>query len=288
MIYAQSLVNGLLLGGLYACIAAGFSLVWGVLNIINILHGAFIVLGAYVAFYFHQWWGIHPFVSALGAAAIAGIIAYVLQSTLINRVVAKSVLITLTLTFGLELMANNAMLLAFTADFRKVTLERPLGNADLGGIFLPLDRAAAMGLSLLVILAVAYALKATRMGRAIVAVRTDREAAALMGVDVARTYALTFAIGAMMAAAAGSLLSLVFPVSPLSGHVFLGKAFVVCVLGGVGSIGGAVVGGIALGLIESFGGIVFGPESGLILAFTLLLAFLVVRPQGFMGNKALV
>lgn len=109
-----------------------------------------------------------------------------------------------------------------------------------------------------------------------------------MGVDVARTYALTFAIGAMMAAAAGSLLSLVFPVSPLSGHVFLGKAFVVCVLGGVGSIGGAVAGGIALGLIESFGGIVFGPESGLILAFALLLAFLVVRPQGLMGNKALV
>lgn len=288
MIYAQSFVNGLLLGGLYACIAAGFSLVWGVLNIINILHGAFIVLGAYVAFFFHQWWGIHPFVSALAAAGIGGAIAYVLQSVLINRVVARSVLITLTLTFGLELVANNAMLLAFTADFRKVILQDPLGNAKIAGLFIPLDRAAAMGLSLLVILAVAYALKATRMGRAIVAVRTDREAAALMGVDVARTYALTFAIGAMMAAAAGSLLSLVFPISPQSGHVFLGKAFVVCVLGGVGSIGGAVVGGIALGMIESFGGILFGPESGLILAFALLLAFLVVRPQGFMGNKALV
>ena len=288
MIALQSLVNGLLLGGLYACIAAGFSLVWGVLNIINILHGAFIVLGAYVAFFFHQWWGVHPFVSALAAGALAGALGYALQAALINRVVAKSVLITLTLTFGLELIANNAMLLAFTADFRKVTLEHPLGNAVLGGVFVPLDRAAAMGLSLLVILAVAYTLKATRMGRAIVAVRTDREAAALMGVDVARTYALTFAIGAMMAAAAGSLLSLVFPVSPLSGHVFLGKAFVVCVLGGVGSIGGAVVGGIALGLIESFGGIAFGPESGLILAFTLLLGFLVVRPQGIMGNKALV
>ncbi len=288
MIYLQSLVNGLLLGGLYACIAAGFSLVWGVLNIINILHGSFIVLGAFIAFYCHQWLGLHPFVSAIGAAAIAGVIAYLLQATLINRVVAKSVLVTLTLTFGLELVANNAMLLAFTADFRKVTLANPLGNVNIGGIFLPLDRAAAMGLSLAVILAVAFALKTTRMGRAIVAVRTDREAAALMGVDVAQTYALTFALGAMMAAAAGSVLSLVFPVSPLSGHLFLGKAFVVCVLGGVGSISGAVVGGIALGLIESFGGIFFGPESGLILAFTLLLAFLVVRPQGIMGNKAMV
>jgi branched-chain amino acid transport system permease protein len=288
MIHLQSLVNGLLLGGLYACIAAGFSLVWGVLNIINILHGAFIVLGAYVAFFAHQWWGVHPFVSAIAAGLIAGALGYVLQSTLINRVVTKSVLITLTLTFGLELVANNAMLLAFTADFRKVVLENPLGNANIGGVFLSLDRAAAMVLSLVVILAVAFALKATRMGRAIIAVRTDRDAAALMGVDVARTYALTFAIGAMMAAAAGSLLSLVFPISPLSGNLFLGKAFVVCVLGGVGSIAGAVVGGIALGLIESFGGMAFGPEIGLIIAFTLLLALLVVRPQGIMGIKALV
>ncbi|WP_439588730.1 branched-chain amino acid ABC transporter permease [Hydrogenophaga sp.] len=281
-------MNGLLLGGLYACIAAGFSLVWGVLNIINILHGAFIVLGAYVAFFAHQWWGIHPFVSAVAAGLITGAIGYFLQATLINRVVMKSVLITLTLTFGLELIANNAMLLAFTADFRKVVLQNPLGNADIGGIFLSLDRAAAMALSLVMIFAVVLTLKATRMGRAIVAVRTDREAAALMGVDVARTYALTFAIGAMMAGATGSLLSVVFPISPLSGHLFLGKAFVVCVLGGVGSIGGAVAGGMALGLIESFGGVLLGPENALILAFTLLLAFLVVRPQGLMGNKALV
>jgi branched-chain amino acid transport system permease protein len=287
VIYVQYLVNGLLLGGLYACIAAGFSLVWGVLNIINILHGAFIVLGAYVAFYSHQWWGIHPFVSVISAGLIGGAIGYVLQATLINRVVAKSVVMTLTLTFGLDLMANNAMILAFTADFRKVVLANPLGNASLAGLFLPLDRVAAMALALAIIGAVAWTLKTTRMGRAIVAVRTDREAASLMGVDVARTYALTFAIGAMMAGAAGSLLSVIFPMSPQSGHLFLGKAFIVCVLGGVGSIGGAVLGGVVLGLVESFGGMAFGPEGALILSFALLLALLVVRPQGLIGHKEL-
>ncbi|MGA0571560.1 branched-chain amino acid ABC transporter permease [Variovorax sp. VNK109] len=285
MIYLQFLVNGLLLGGLYACIAAGFSLVWGVLHIINILHGAFIVLGAYIAFYSYTLLGIHPFVSVISAGLILGVIGYVMQATLINRVVTKSVLITLTLTFGLELILNNAMLLAFTADFRKVVLQNPLGNASFGGVFVPLDRLAAMVLSLLVIAAVGITLKMTRMGRAIVAVRTDREAASLMGVNVARTYALTFAIGAMMAGAAGSLMSVIFPVSPLTGHLFLGKAFVICVLGGIGSVAGAVIGGLALGLIESFGGLVFGPENALILSFVLLLVLLVVRPQGIMGKK---
>lgn len=285
MIYLQYLLNGLLLGGLYACIAAGFSLVWGVLNIINLLHGAFIVLGAYIAFFSHQLFGIHPFASMVSAGLLVGLFGYCLQLGVINRVVAKPVLVTLTLTFGLDLILSNAMLLAFTADFRKVVLENPLGTANLGGLFVPLDRLWAMLLAVALIVLVHLLLRASRVGRAIVAVRFDREAASLMGVDVARTYALTFAIGAMMAAAAGALLTVVFPVSPMTGHMFLGKAFIICVLGGVGSILGALVGGLVLGLVETFGGLLVGPEHAMTLCFGLFLLLLIFRPRGLLGVK---
>jgi branched-chain amino acid transport system permease protein len=281
----QVLANGLVLGGLYACIAVGFSLVWGVLNVINILHGSFIVLGSYVAYFAYTWWGVHPFVSIVLAGAVLFVLAWALQAGVINPVITAPVLTTLILTFGLDLLLNNAMLLAFKADYRKVNLDNPLGTLDLGGVVMPLDRVAAMALALLLTALLYWVLGASRIGRAIVAVRMDREAAELMGVDVKRIYAVTFGLGAVMAGAAGSLLSLIFPISPLNSGAFLGKAFVICVLGGLGSIGGAMVGGLALGVIESFSALVFGPEHALTVSFVLLILLLLVRPTGIMGRR---
>ena len=140
MLALQILANGLMLGGLYACIAAGFSLVWGVLNVINILHGSLIVLGAYLAFFAYTLWGIHPFASIAVIAALFFALGYAIQSSMINRVIAAPVLITLTLTFGLDLMLSNAMIVAFKADFRKLTLDPPLGSVSLGTAVMPVDR----------------------------------------------------------------------------------------------------------------------------------------------------
>lgn len=285
MIYLQVLANGLVLGGLYACIAAGFSLVWGVLNVINLLHGSFIVLGSYVALFAYSLLGIHPFVAVVLAGALLFGLGYLLQAQLINRVVAAPVLMTLTLTFGLDLILNNLMLVAFKADYRKLILEHPLGLLDLGGVVLPADRLAAMGLALALTGLLYLVLTKSRAGRAIVAVRMDREAAALMGVDVARIYALTFALGALMAGAAGCLLSIIFPVSPLNSGTFLGKAFVICVLGGLGSVPGAMVGGLTLGVVESFGALALGPEHSTTLSFMLLILFLIFRPTGLLGRR---
>jgi branched-chain amino acid transport system permease protein len=285
MIYLQIAANGLVLGGLYACIAVGFSLVWGVLNVINILHGSFIVLGSYVAFFGYVHLGIHPFVSTVIAGAVLYALGYLLQAGIINRVIAAPVLITLTLTFGLDLILNNAMLLAFTADYQAVNLARPLGTLRLGPVFLPGDRVAAMVLALLLTLLLYRLLRDSRIGRAIVAVRMDREAAALMGVDVPRINAVTFAIGAFMAGAAGALLSIIYPISPLNGPLFLGKAFVVCVLGGLGSVPGAMLGGLVLGVIESFTAFWFGPERAVTISFALLLVLLFVRPSGLVGRR---
>jgi branched-chain amino acid transport system permease protein len=285
MIYLQIAANGLVLGGLYACIAVGFSLVWGVLNVINILHGSFIVLGSYVAYFCYVRLGIHPFASTVIAGAALFGLGYLLQAGIINRVIAAPVLITLTLTFGLDRILNNAMLVAFTADYQAVNLAHPLGTLQLGPVFLPGDRVAAMVLALLLTLLLYRLLRDSRIGRAIVAVRMDREAAALMGVDVKRINAVTFAIGAFMAGAAGALLSIIFPISPLNAPMFLGKAFVVCVLGGLGSVPGAMLGGLVLGVIESFTSFWFGPERAVTISFALLLVLLFVRPSGLMGRR---
>ena len=163
-------------------------------------------------------------------------IGYYTQLGIINRVVAGSVLVTLILTFGLELMINNAMLVSFSADYRKVMLQNSLGVAQFGSVFVPLDRALSTAIAFLLIFLLWLLLRLTSVGRAIVAVRFDREAALLMGIDASRTYAITFALGAALAAAAGSLLSVSFPIAPLSGPLFLSKAFVICVLGGIGSV----------------------------------------------------
>ncbi|MFM7569036.1 MAG: branched-chain amino acid ABC transporter permease [Betaproteobacteria bacterium] len=285
MLYLQVLLNGLVLGGLFACIAAGFSLVWGVLNVINILHGSFIVLGAYAAWYAYGILGIHPFLSIILVAPLFFALGYAIQSLLLNRVIAAPVLLTLTLTFGLDLMLSNAMLAAFKADFRKLVLDPPLGLLSIGNIVLPVDRLAAMALALLLTLLLYLVLSRSRTGRAIVAVRMDREAASLMGVNVSRTYAITFGIGALMAGVAGPLIAMIFPISPLTGPVYLGKAFVVCVLGGLGSVPGAMVGGLVLGVVESFAALWFGPEHAITVSFALLIAMLVFRPTGLIGRK---
>jgi branched-chain amino acid transport system permease protein len=285
MIYLQIAANGLVLGGLYACIAVGFSLIWGVLNVINIMHGSFIVLGSYVAYFSYVHFGIHPFISIVIAGAVLYSLGYVLQAGIINRVISAPVLITLTLTFGLDLILNNAMLVAFTADYQAVNLAHPLGTLQIGPVFLPGDRVAAMVLALLLTVLLYRLLRDSRIGRAIVAVRMDREAAALMGVDVWRINAVTFAIGAFMAGAAGALLSIIFPISPLNGPLFLNKAFVVCVLGGLGSVPGAMVGGLTLGVLESYTSYWLGPERSLTLSFATLLVLLFVRPRGLMGRR---
>ena len=294
MLYLQILVNGLLLGGLYTCIAVGFSLVWGVLNVINILHGSFVVLGAYLAFFAYTQLGIHPYLFAPIAALALFILGYVLQLSVVNRVIEAPVLVTMTTTFGLTLLLDNLMLVAFKADFRKVSLKPSLGVIDLSDtipwldVVVPADRLASMLFALVLVGLLYWILRHTSVGRAIVAVRMDRYAATLMGVNTTRIFALTFALGAALAGAAGSLLSPIFPISPLAGTTYLGKAFVICVLGGLGSVSGALVGGLALGVLESFGAIFFGPEHSLTLSFCVLLLLLVMRPSGIMGKRGFV
>jgi len=281
--YGQVIANGLMLGALYACIAVGFSLVWGVLNVINMLHGSFIILGGYLTFFAWLHLKINPLVSLVPVAAVLFVLGYAIQYLLINRVIMRPVLTTLTLTFGLDMILYNFMNIGFEATPRRITLD--MGRIEIAGAILPLDRVVAMALALVLTGVLYVVMRTSRIGRAIVAVRMDRDAAALMGIQVNRVYAITFGIGALMAGACGSLVAVVFPITTSVTGLFLGKAFVICVIGGLGSVPGALVGGIALGLIESFAGHWFGPQSAILAGFLIMLALLVLRPTGLVGKK---
>ncbi len=279
----QNLHNGIVLGTLYACIAIGFSLVWGVLNVINMLHGSFIILGGYLTYFAWHHLGIHPILALPFVAALLFALGYVLQYVFINKVVSAPVLTTLTLTFGLDMILYNVMTVFFTATPRRVTLD--FGSVDILGVVMPVDRLIGMALALLMTAALYVVLRGSRIGRAIVAVRMDRQAAELMGIRVNQIYAITFGIGALMAGAAGAIFAMVFPVTTNLTGAFLGKAFVICVIGGLGSVPGALVGGIALGIIESFSGFILGPQHALTVGFVLMLILLLVRPTGLVGVK---
>ena len=281
--YAQILLNGLMLGAIYACIAVGFSLVWGVLNVINMVHGAFIILGGYLAFFAWLHFKIHPFLMILPVAAVMFGLGYILQRGMINKVISKPVLTTLTLTFGLEMILYNAMNLVFSATPRRISLD--MGLLKLGELLLPVDRIASMVLALTLTGLLYLVLRTSKIGRAIVAVRMDRDAASLMGINVKEIYAITFGIGAFMAGACGALVAVVFPVSTSLTGLFLGKAFVICVIGGLGTVPGALVGGLTLGVIESFAGYWLGPQNAILIGFILMLVLLVVRPTGIVGKK---
>lgn len=280
---AQILANGLVLGALYACLAVGFSLVWGVLNVINMLHGSFIVLGGYLTFFAWSYYGVSPIVALPFVAALLFGLGYALQYLLINKVVTAPVLTTLTLTFGLDMILYNLMTVYFSATPRRVMLG--MGSVDLFGVFMPVDRLFGMVLAIVLTGLLYYVMRASRIGRAIVAVRMDREAAALMGIRVNTIYAITFGIGALMAGAAGVIFVAIFPTTTSVSGVYLGKAFVVCVIGGLGSVPGALVGGLVLGVVESLSAHFLGPQDALTMGFLLMLLLLLVKPTGLVGVK---
>jgi len=280
---AQLVVNGLALGALYACMAVGFSLVWGVLNVINMLHGSFIILGGYLAYFAWSYWGVHPLLALpfVGVGLFA--LGYGLQFFLVNKVVRAPVLTTLTLTFGLDMILYNLMTVYFSATPRRIRLD--LGSFEIFGVFMPADRLIGMLLALALTAILYYVMRTSKVGRAIVAVRMDQVAAQLMGIRVNSIYAITFGIGAMMAGLAGVILVLVFPTTTSVAGVYLGKAFVVCVIGGLGSVPGALIGGLVLGVVESFAAHYFGPQNALVVGFLLLLFLLLVKPTGLVGVR---
>jgi branched-chain amino acid transport system permease protein len=280
----QNAINGLLIGGTYATIAVGFSLVWGILNVINIAHGALVMLGAYVTYWLFTLYHIDPLLSLPLTGALLFALGYPLQRIVINQVVRASFFITFLLTFGLELLITNLALAAWTADIRSVTTSYSGWSVALGPIALPVVRIVSLLIALLTAAALQLVMTRTRLGGAIRATASDQEAARLMGIPIAHVYALTFAIAAATAGIAGSLISLSFPIFPAMGAGYTLIAFVTCVLGGLGSVPGALLGGLILGLLQTYAASWLGPNFDNIIAFSVLILVLLMRPAGLLGR----
>ena len=284
---AQLVVLGLLIGGVYVAVGIGFGLVWGVLNIVNLAHGALVIVGAYLTWKLFSGYGLDPFLSLPLDAALLFAIGYALQRLVINRVIRAPLLFTFLLTFGVNLVIINILLFLFKSDFRSVTPSYAGAGLTLGPLVIPYTRLASLAVALLLAGILALILGRTRTGLAIQAVGADRDAAQLVGIDLRHIYALTFGIGAACAGVAGGLIALIQAITPTAGEPYTLQAFVVVILGGLGRVSATVVGGLLFGLIEVFAQSI--PGSGSVyanaIAFGLLVLVLVTRPQGLLGRK---
>jgi len=283
-LFLQDLVNGILAGGILAVVALGFSLVWGIMNIINLAHGAFIMLGAYITYQLFTSLHVDPFASIPISFAIMFAFGYVIQKYVINNVARAPVLTTFLLTFGLSLLLVNLALMIWSGDARAVTPTYAGSNFSVGPVTIPWAKLATLACALAITALMQLWLARSKLGRAIRATSMDIGAAQLSGVRVAQVYSIVYALGAGLGGAAGSLLSLSYSLNPSMGEPFIIKAFVCCVLGGLGSVEGALVGGLVYGIVESFGSQYIGTGYQDAVALVVLLIVLILRPTGIMGK----
>lgn len=278
MLYAQILVNGILLGGLYGLMALGMALVWGVLNIVNLAHGSFIMLGGYAVYYLFTFVGIDPFLALPLGMLIMFVFGFLVQRYIINFIVGSALLNTLLITFGLDVVMTYLAQLVFSADFRTINPGYAGSNVALGGIVIPLVRLAAFLIAFLLAGALWWVLNTTSLGRAIRATAQNLVAARLYGVNPRILYPVTFGIGAALAGAAGGLYGMVAQLTPYIGAELTAKSFVIAIIGGLDNPFRVVLGGCVIGIAEAFGAVYFGPTYTNVISFGLLVLILVIRP----------
>ncbi len=283
---AQVLLNGVLLGGLYAVMALGLALVWGVLNIVNLAHGAFIMLGAYVSWYLYSDAHVDPFVGLPLTAAVMFVLGYALQRGLLNLVVRAPMFNTLLITFGLEVVLTALAQMAFSADFRTINPSYAGENLAWGPVVLPLVRLGAFGVAIGLTVGMWLFLLHSRLGRAIRATAQNLVAARLYGVEPRHLYAVTFGLGLALAGAAGGLYGTVSQINPYIGASLTAKSFAIAIIGGLDNPLGVIVGGLVLGIVESLTALYVGPTYRDVASFGILVAVLVVRPGGLLGRTA--
>lgn len=286
MALGQALVNWLLVGSFYAAVALGFSLVWGIMNIVNLAHGSFILIGAYSAFWIFTDLHLDPFLSLPLSMLVLFIIGWVVQYVAINRIIRAPILMTFMLTFGLDLLVADLLQQLFSSDERSINVSYAGAGLTFGSTHIALDQVIAAAIAILLTVMLSLFLARTRAGNAILATGMDRDAARLMGISIRRTYALTFGIGAALAGAAGAMLAELKSFDPSQGGSLTLSAFVIVILGGLGTPWAVIAGGLVFGLAETVAPLIswIGPGYNNVIAFFLLVAVLVLRPRGLLGK----
>jgi len=285
-ILIPAILNGLMTGAVYALVALGLTLIYGVLHIINFAHGALLTAALFAAFFAYSLLGLDPYVAALGLAPLFFAIGYGLQRFVIGPAAHGEDRNILLVTLGLAVAIENALLFAFRADTRTVNLPYAFDVVEFAGAFLALPRVVAFGAVLAVALALWIAMRFTDTGKAIRAVAKEKLGAELSGIDVAHVYAVTFGLGTACVAIAACLLLPTYYVNPYAGNAFVLVAFTVVVLGGMGSVAGALLAGLFVGVVESLSGLWLGESLGQIGIFVMFILVLLLRPSGLFGERA--
>lgn len=281
----QALISGVLLGGVYALVSLGLTLIFGVLHIVNFAQGAMLTLSMYTVFMLSTQAGLNPYLAAVLTIPIMFAFGWAFQAGIMNRVMGDtSHERPLLVTLGLSLLIINGLLMAFGG--RPAAVESPLaGSISLFGTLVDRPRLIACLGALVVGALLTLVLRKTPLGLAIRAVAANDTGAALVGVNVKRIYAMTFGLGAVCVAVAGGLMAPFTSLIPTAGEQFTTLAFVIVVLGGLGSIPGALVGGLIVGLVQTVGSLYLPGGGSLLLVFVLFLLVLFLRPQGLFGAK---
>jgi branched-chain amino acid transport system permease protein len=280
-----AIVNGLMYGAIYALVALGLTLIYGVLHIINFAHGALLMLAMYATFYLFRYLGIDPYLALVIVVPASFCFGYAIYRWGIGRLAHGKDENILLVTLGLSIIIENAAIFLFGADQQTVTLAYSYDMVDLGFVLLSLPKVISFFASLIVCFLLWLLIAKTDLGKAIRAVAKERQGARLVGIDVEHIFAATYGIGIACVGAAACLLLPSFYVDPFTGNVFVLVAFTVVVLGGMGSIVGALVGGFIIGITESVGGLILGESLGQIGISLIFILILVLRPTGLFGAK---
>jgi branched-chain amino acid transport system permease protein len=286
VLLVPAVLNGLMTGAVYALVALGLTLIYGVLHIINFAHGALLTAAMFAAFFAQRLFGIDPYVAALMLTPLFFVVGYGLQRFVIGPAAHGDDRNVLLVTLGLAVVIENGLLFAFRADTRTVNLDYAFEVIDLGVVFLPLPRVIAFAVVLVVALALWLMLSLTDTGKAMRAVAKEKLGAELSGIDVAHIYAVTFGLGTACLAVAACLLLPTYYVNPHVGNAFVLVAFTIVVLGGMGSVTGALAGGLFVGVVGSLCGLYLGESLGQIGIFIMFILVLLVRPSGLFGEPA--
>ena len=283
--FVQSLISGILIGGVYALIGIGLTIIFGVMRVINFAHGDLLMLGMYATYYIFTLLNIDPFVSIVLTIPLMFLYGGFLQKYLINRIIGTLPQNQILLTIGLGLIMSNSIMLAFTSDYKILTTTYSSGSINILGISVSQPLAISFAITVVITAALYWFLLKTDTGQAIRATAQDREAAQLMGINVKRMSIIAFGLGSALAGTAGALIAPTYYIFPQVGSIFTLKAFVITVLGGMGSIVGATIGGVLIGIAESIGGVYIGAGWKEVIVFVLFLLVLIFKPSGLMGKS---
>jgi branched-chain amino acid transport system permease protein len=282
--YIQLLLNGIVIGVIYALVAMGLSLIFGVLEIVNFAHGEFYMLGAMLAYFLSMNVGLGYGPTVLVVTAVAVALGYVLYEALLGSLRGQSFERSILLTLGLSMVLQNGAVFLFTTTPRMMQTRYSYSNVLVGDVRVSVMRLFALGLGLLAFAALYLILYRTRVGRAMRGVAQNREAALMVGIDPRAVSRLAVAIGIGLSGLAGAALAPVYAVHPLMGFSFVFKAFAIIIIGGLGNISGAALAAVALGILESVAGGFLPLVMADALAFIAMIAVLLLRPQGFFGR----